>query len=170
MRSSNNSSNLYENKWRHSAISAKCLWPRHWPPQWNYPGQEQSLLTRPKISGQQQRMLWSPLTQTQQSSCLSVCKPGSRVLSWSLHSLQSHWETVRDDGLTRRPLMRDEAGTELERGMKTQSSAVTSNHSDISETINWVGLLSARLNWSGDTSLHTVISGFGHKHSHATTP
>lgn len=39
------------------------------------------------------KMTWSLLTQAQRSPCLSVCKPWSSVLSWSLHSLQSHRNT-----------------------------------------------------------------------------
>lgn len=62
---------------------------------------------------------------------------------------------------------RREAGRELGRGMKTQSSAVTSHHSDwdISETTHWVGLLAESKCVLFGASCHTYIhrSLFGHK-------
>lgn len=120
--------------------------------------------TRAIIFLQQPRMMWSSLTQTQQC-----------FLPLSLQTLEQHAKlvtpqpsvTVRDDSLTTQ--MRDEAGRELGRGMKTQSSAVTSNHSDrdISETIGWVRL-SVTLDRSVCSLLHQGMHTghtFGHKNT-----
>lgn len=106
-------------------------------------------------------MTWSLLTQTQLSSCLSVCKPWSNVLSWSLRSLQSHWETLRHDSLTKQMSVEAKGVRKRIRRGGGQSSAVTSDHSNrgIPKTIDTE---SARLDSLICSSVHRRFTIWKH--------